>query len=99
MWQYVHGMAHLAQRYNLHREGVLVVVRHVVRVVRHELLVVAEPRGHHALQEVDKLERMAARLIVEVNACASNDVDAKEMTSGFAGIAPAAKGSGNLGSR
>lgn len=59
---------YLAHGHDFYGEGVFEVVRVVVRVVRHELLVVAEANGHHGLQEVNELERLPAVAEVEVNA-------------------------------
>ncbi len=62
------GQAHPAHGHDLDGEGVLVVVIIGVLVVGHQLLVVAVLDGHHALHEVDELERVRAVAEEEVHA-------------------------------
>lgn len=52
------GYAHPAKGYNLHREGVLVVVGAGMLIVGHQLLVMTVSDGHVILYEVDELQRM-----------------------------------------
>lgn len=66
------AFTNLAHSHDLHREGILVIVRVVVRVMGDELLIGPEPDRHAALKEVYELEGVRTCRKEEVNACAGD---------------------------
>ena len=58
----------LADGNDLHHEGVLVVVRVIVGVVRHQLLVVSRAHRHDVLQKVNHLQPVRATPVVKIEA-------------------------------